>query len=708
MNDIFSLIQFIISVIGPVILMTAPEDEDPPGPPNPDPPPEDPGDDGGSGGGGGSISVTTGSLTGPISMTVNGASSTAEYKGAGSYSGNTGSHSIRRRIYVYVDGVRTYTTNNGTKTVTSSSWNSTSNGQSTHDVVADDNTMSWRARAFDLNFSEEVNGSIKYFKSGAIPVTSSNPTVTTIGATDAGLNVDFFPNTKHSTATCELQYKLTSEPTEWTRAGDAATTGGYSEVTMIRGVTGLIPETSYDVRLVVTRNSVNNTSFVSNTVSFNTIAANATVTTDAASSIGFASAILNATVDHNTENGALSWRYILTGSYSAPPDDVQGTEVVNADNPVITDGTHSKITGALSAGTGYTFWAIYEPTVSGTKVYGDALTFTTAADPGQEAADGEMLPVQDFDRKWGVATTLFFVVPSEAGTSSDLLYDGAAPWTTGEAKITGVVYDDDSTPTVTGEANTASDPAREGSTPLYRLDLSASEMQHDELFITITDAGAAVRDVLLRVRTHVMLSTIDMDASAKSTNTTAATFTGNGTGAGVSFVGGDNDGKDIDGVLANHTLNYGTVAAYNSTTSVDLDNSTAIQTDDFYNGAVILFYEGGTGPGQARVITDYTGSSYEAVLNKALNTAVNTSTKYIIIPGADVWQIGPGAELGALPTITSNYADFLQFLFQRLAYKRTQTATEFKMFEDDSSTAFATNAVDDDGSVQTHNISVDA
>lgn len=697
MNELFSIIQFIVSVIGPVILMTAPADSDPPAPSDPDPPPTDPGDDGGGSGGGGSPTCSTGSSNW-VSTDIS--AKTVTRKMYASFSGNTDGDNIRRRIQYYLDAVAQTESTLGTTTVTSSSYNSTSNGQSNKTFVADDNTWSWRGRCRNLTDNDEINGSTKYFKSEAIPTTASDPTVTTIGATSVGLNCDFFPNTLHSTATCALEYKLTSETTVWTQAGDTADTSGYAEVTMIRGVTGLTAETSYDVRLVITRNTTDETSFTSATVSFSTIADIASITTDAATGIGFTGVTFNATVDHNTEDGALSWRYDT--SNPSPANDTSGTEVAYGSNPITADGSFSVGSGTLSASTAYFFWAIYEPTVSGTKVFGSVLSFTTTADPGTEASAGEMLPIQDFDRKWGVATTLFFVVPSEAGTSSDLFFDGAAPWASGESKVTGVIYDDDSTPTVTGEANTASVPTREGSTPIYRLNLSTSEMAHDELFITITDAGAAVRDVMLRVRTHQMMSTIDLDASAKATNTTAFTLTGNGTGSGAKYVGGDNDGAPIVGFSGNYTQNFGTLAAYNSTTSVDLDNSTAIATNDTYNGAIILF-TGGTGLGQARVITDYVGSTFAATLNTPVATALSTDTTYIIVPGSDWNRISPGVELAALPTKTSSYASLLQFLFQRFVYKRTQTATEFKMKEDDGSTDFASNAVDDDGSVQTHN-----
>lgn len=676
---------------------TAPDDVEPPTPPSAeeDPPSDDPGLDGA--GGGGNPSCTTGSRH-FIQMVGSGTTGTAEYHGHGSYAGNSAGDTLRRRLWWYLDGVRVISGAHGTNTSPSNSWDSNSNGQSNVQLQNDDNQWSWRARFANITVGGEKNGSTYFFKTHAFAMTTDTPTASSVEDTTAGISCDFVPNSRHSTVTVQMEYKKTSDAI-WTVAGSTADTNGYSSVSITRGITGLDPETQYDFRCVLSRNSVNDTSLTSVQATFTTIASVASVTTDDAGGIGFTAATMNGTVDHNTVDGVLSWRYHTSDPGAA--DDSTGTEVGSVS--FTADGSGSVQTGTLSASTTYYYWAIYDPSGTAATVFGAIKNFTTPSDPGTDSAAGEMLQVQHFDRKWGVATTLFFVVPQNAGSSSDLIFDGAAVWGSGETKLTGIVYDDDSTPTLTAEANTASNPARVASTSLYRLDLSATEMQHDELYITLTNAGTSVRDVLLTVRTHLMLSTYDIDASAKSTNTTAVTVTGNGTGSAISFIGGDSDGKDIEGILASHTLNFGTVAVANSTSSVDLDNSTAIQTDDFYNGATILFYEAGTGPGQARIIEDYTGTSYEAKLNFPLETGVSSSTRYIIVPASDWNRISPIVELAALPTISSNYADFIQFLFQRFVYKRTQTATTFTMKQDDGSTSFASNAVDDDGTTQTHN-----
>ena len=634
------------------------------------------------------VVCTTGSRT---FESVDQGAHTVDYLMGASYTGNKfGAENLFLRVETQINGVLNQITLNGRTSAENASWDSDDNGQQMT-ITADEASCRWRGFCNDTS---TYNGSWKYFKSHAVTATASEPSSANIDHNSAEISAAFYPNTLDSTATVQLQYKKTVD-SEWTNFGDSAESDGYAEdTTSLSSVslTGLDSSTSYDVRMYMTRDTVNATELYSDTHTFETTAGTPAVTTDAASSVAHASATLNATVDHNEKDGDLSWRYIDTASYSAPPDDAQGTEVDYDSNPITGDGSGSKGISGLTASTGYTFWAIYEPDV-GDKVYGDADTFTTAGDPAEEAADEDLMITQYVDGQYGVATTVYFTLRQPAATSSDLYYTGTAP-VQADVKISkDGVYD----------STSDNAPAQVASiTQLYSLVVSAAEMQADVVDIIISDAaGSAFRDHHIQIRTQMNLGTVVVNAAQKATNTTAVTLTGNGTGAGLSCVGGDNDGKDIDGVLADHTQNYGTLAAYNSSTSVDLDNSTAVATNDYYNGAIILF-TGGTGAGQARVITDYDGASYAATLNRALAAAASTDTTYIIIPGSDWDKISPGAELSALPTASSNFADFVQFLFQRFAYQREQTATAFTMRKADGSTEFASNAVDDDGSTQTH------
>jgi len=66
-----------------------------------------------------------------------------------------------------------------------------------------------------------------------------------------------------------------------------------------------------------------------------------------------------------------------------------------------------------------------------------------------------------------------------------------------------------------------------------------------------------------------------------------------------------------------------------------------------------------------------------------------------------MWAISPGAELSAVPTYTSDMAKLIQFMFQKIAYQHTETATVHTMYKVDDTTAFATYGVDDDGQTET-------
>jgi len=298
---------------------------------------------------------------------------------------------------------------------------------------------------------------------------------------------------------------------------------------------------------------------------------------------------------------------------------------------------------------------------------------------------------QNFDRKYGVASTIAFTLRDPAATSSDLLFNGTAPLQADMLMFKDGVYD----------STSDNAPAQVNSDRLYTLAVSAAELQCSELDIIVHDASATTfRDAHLKVRTELLLGNVDIDAATGTkANTSALKLTGYQAGHGLEAIAGAT-GSDISGALGSHVLRASTMQS-GSGTSVVLDAS-ASATNDYYNGALILFYAG-TGAGQARVITDYVGGTTTATLNVTLPSALSSDTKYIIIPGSDMWKISPVVELAALPTKTSNYSDFIQFLFQRFAYFRTQTSNTFTMKKLDESTTLATCAVTDSAGTQTFN-----
>jgi hypothetical protein len=79
-------------------------------------------------------------------------------------------------------------------------------------------------------------------------------------------------------------------------------------------------------------------------------------------------------------------------------------------------------------------------------------------------------------------------------------------------------------------------------------------------------------------------------------------------------------------VLATGTADAG------AATSIDLETGVADTNDDFYNHTVIII-TGGTGAGQERVITDYTGSTQQATVTPAWTVNPDATSEYEIVPG---------------------------------------------------------------------------
>jgi hypothetical protein len=555
-------------------------------------------------------------------------------------------------------------------------------------------------------------GTTKSKRTGAVLATASTPTASSITSTTATIACNYFPNVLQSPCSAQLYYRKSSD-SDWTPAGTANTTGGYSQVAESENITGLTSATQYRIKLVITRDTTLSPSYPNDNLItsaegvFTTLEGTPTVTTNPASSVTSAGATLQATVDVNdyANNCNVTWVYNTTS-----PPDLGGTTVAYANNPIAADGSISTaITGLASSQIYYAKASVSWTSGSSISNYSGAIvSFTTAADPEEVAALEDHMLVFDYYRKYGVACDdtnqpkLVFAVPDVSTSSSDVFYTGAAAW----AAATESQISKDAGSGPGAFADTTADPAAvTGATGLYSLALSATEMQCEHAYVLLHDAGAGVRDVLLRVHTHVELTSVDVDAATGSkANTTAIKGTGYGSGSGIQGIGGSS-GKDIAGVLESMVLRASTLQSGSGTSCV-LDAS-ASTTNDYYNGSVIVF-TGGTGAGQARVITDYVGGTLTCTLNKTLAAALGADTTYVILGGDDPWKVSPGAQLGDLPTFANNYADMLQFLFQRFVYKRTQTATVFTMYKDNGSDQFATGGVDDDGTTQTHDEMADA
>lgn len=109
-----------------------------------------------------------------------------------------------------------------------------------------------------------------------------------------------------------------------------------------------------------------------------------------------------------------------------------------------------------------------------------------------------------------------------------------------------------------------------------------------------------------------------------------------------------------DKVVGNATLNtafnglvvnYGT-AGIEGGGNVVLDTNTAVATDDYYNGMLMVITEG-TGAGQVGVITDYSAAGTSATVSFPGGVSV-TSSEYAILAVTDPWISGASRRLDTL------------------------------------------------------------
>jgi len=519
-----------------------------------------------------------------------------------------------------------------------------------------------------------------YAGAATLPTPSSSSVTSTTATIDTGT---FTPNVSSSTWTIYLYYKRTSDPS-YTLAGSSTSSNPFSV-----NLTSLASSTEYSFYSELIRTTANDTTYTSSVQTFTTLAGEPTVTTDAASSIGSSSATLNCTGDVNEgTNMTVYWKW---GTDNPPTQNTTATQAITA------DGSKSVGITGLSASTLYYVQAfITFDTPTGSPNEGSVVNFTTAADPAAEAAEEDHMLVFDYDAVYGVQKAFVFSAPVAAATSSNVLYTGAACWSATAAEA--LILIDGALSTVVNADGRATNAPTQISGPYYTITLTAAELAGENIHVCLRDSGAAVRDVLIRIRTKLQLGQITVNAG-QLTNSNAMTLTGVGSGHGLSAVGGAT-GLDIDGFLGQHVQRANTAQAGGAST-ITLDAS-ASATNDYYNGSLVTIV-GGTGAGQSRVISDYVGATKVATVAKAWATNPSSDSVFFISAGDDVWESSPGAELSALPTYASSYGKLLQFLFQRFVYKRTQTATVFTMYKDDGSTSFASGGVSDNGTTQQHN-----
>lgn len=91
----------------------------------------------------------------------------------------------------------------------------------------------------------------------------------------------------------------------------------------------------------------------------------------------------------------------------------------------------------------------------------------------------------------------------------------------------------------------------------------------------------------------------------------------------------------------------------NTSTTISLESGVAVATDDYYNHQAIIITSG-TGIGQARIISDYTGANASAVITPAWEITPDGTSEYEIIPGVTHAETLGGGYAGGAVWIAAN------------------------------------------------------
>lgn len=526
----------------------------------------------------------------------------------------------------------------------------------------------------------------------------------------ATLNGTVDPNTK----SCTVYYEYGTSPGVYSWSVYAGAFSGDGDQAAPAAISGLASSTTYYYRMKVYYDATN---IVSSETSFTTSAPPPVpdITTGSYDSKTHNSCRVYGTVNPNTVATSYGFQWDTDPGFSAP-----GATTVGSSSAGAAFDYNYSITG-LTANTLYYYRAF--ATYSGGTVYGSAQSFTTALSPSAEAALEDHLTIFEFnERKYGVETTFYFAVASPAATSSDRFFNSASPFASGDVKI----IKDGGTP-----ANTTNLPARVGTTGIFSLTLTATEMQATTIVVQIVDQdGPAFRDAALVVRTVQAIQTLDiagnhavggnlavtgnLSVGGTTTLTGAVTLAAGLTITGVCAISsnltvggnfaitGNLTAATIQGYLTSMVLRKNTAQA-GASTSITLDAS-AVATDDFYNEATVMVVHA-SGRVQARVITNYVGSTKVATVNRPWSVENPASgDTFLILPGADVWdqveKAGITSGIGGEPAGTDfgddmTFRRIFQFIKRRLFNKAEMTTVTQTLYKDDSTTSLLTRGVGD-------------
>jgi len=408
---------------------------------------------------------------------------------------------------------------------------------------------------------------------------------------------------------------------------------------------------------------------------------------------------MNASIDPNTITCTASFQYGTSASTYTAETATQG---------VVGDGARNVAFGqdGLANGTTYYFRVkvTYDLGAGIVTRYGDELSFSTTVDQGALARAEDLMQTLHFDGQYGTGRFVTFTLKTKATDGSDQYYVATTP-SAAQCKV----YKTTEAGVTSGPANASNAPTQPGgaSTPVFRLELTAAEMQAETVDIVVTSAGATFRDQHIQIRTAQRLSEVDLDATNGPTNATALTCVGNGTGHGISAVGGAS-GLDINAILESNWLRVGAARtqATEAANKIRLDAGSS-STDDYYNGNIVAILSGACA-GQSRIAVDYTGGADPDVDGTReievdtdwIGDVPDATSVYVMAPGPRTWEMRSPGELDALPDEGSSYGEFLRLLFQRFAFKIDQNADYQTWYKSDNNATFASRAVEDDGNTQ--------
>jgi hypothetical protein len=297
--------------------------------------------------------------------------------------------------------------------------------------------------------------------------------------------------------------------------------------------------------------------------------------------------------------------------------------------------------------------------------------------------------VQKYMGHYGVQSDFRFNVLVPSGTNSNRFFNAAVPWVAGDVQIS----KDGGVPT-----NVASLPVRIGTSSLFQITLQAAEMTAADIKVLLVDQdGPAWRDTQLEVMTIVKLGQVHIRADLMAAATPAMILRAAATGYSVELqdsVASLGFGRGV----WRQTFPQALIAQAGGASSITLSAS-AVATDNYYNGMVVMLVDG-PGVGQSRLITSYVGATRVATLNRSWS--VNpTATTYYVLTGSSETLGETRGELTAMPVDGASYGDKIQLIYQRFAFKITQTATVQTLFRADNTTVLATRSVSDSGGTQT-------